>query len=70
MGIGKIIFGIAIIVIGITIWFSMFSDALNIFIESPQERYDFRQSLEKVQAIYFLVIILAGVGLVLWGAQT
>ncbi|MCD6575632.1 MAG: hypothetical protein J7K73_00545 [Nanoarchaeota archaeon] len=70
MGMGKIFFGVAIIVIGMVIWFSLFSDMLSVFIDSPQARYDFRQNLEKVQTIYFLVVILAGVGLILWGAQT
>ena len=70
MGIGKVFIGFAIIVIGMVIWFSMFSDMLNIFIESPQERYEFRQDLEKVQAIYFLTIIIIGVGIIMWGSQT
>ncbi len=67
---GKIFFGVAIIVIGMVIWFSLFSDMLNVFIESPQDRYDFRQGLEKFQTIYFLVVIMIGIGLILWGSQT
>ena len=70
MGMGKVFIGVAIIVIGIVIWFSLFSDMLNIFIESPQARYEFRQDLEKVQPIYFLIIIVLGIGIILWGSQT
>jgi len=70
MGIGKIFFGVGIIVIGIVIWFSLFSDMLNVFIESPQERYNFRETIRRFQTIYFLIIILIGVGFVLWGSQT
>ena len=54
MGIGKIFIGVAIIVIGLTIWFAMFSDMMNVFVESPQERYDFREQLESFQGIYYL----------------
>ncbi len=70
MGMGKIFFGVAVIVIGIVIWASLFSGMLNVFIESPQERYDFRQDLESFQTIYFLIIIMTGIGLIMWGAQT
>ena len=70
MGIGKIFIGVAIIVIGSLIWFSMFSDMLDVFVDSPQARYDFREDLSQFQAIYFLIVIVAGIGLVLWGAQS
>ena len=70
MGIGKIFIGAAIIVIGLVIWFSLFSDMLNVFIDSPQERYNFRENLESFQGLYFLIIIAAGVGIILWGSQT
>lgn len=70
MGIGRIFLGVAVIIIGIVIWFSMFSDALDIFIKSPQKRYEFREMLEKVKLIYFLVIIVIGICLILWGSQT
>jgi len=70
MGIGKIFFGVGIIVIGVVIWFSLFNGMLNVFVESPQERYDLKQGLEKFQTIYFLTIIMVGIGLILWGSQT
>ena len=70
MGIGKIFIGAAIIVIGLVIWFSMFSDMMNVFVESPQDRYDLREKLESFQGIYFLIVIALGVGIILWGSQT
>ncbi len=70
MGLNKLFLGIVIIVLGIVIWFSMFSSALNVFIESPQQRYEFRNSLEHFQTIYFLILIMIGISFVLWGAQT
>jgi hypothetical protein len=70
MGMGQIFIGVAVIVIGIVIWFSLFSDMLNVFIENPQERYDTREALRKFQPIYFLLIIVAGIDLIVWGSQT
>jgi len=70
MGIGKILLGVGIIVIGIVIWFSMFSDAMNVFVENPQERYDLRLKIESFQTVYFLLVMFAGIGIIVWGSQT
>ena len=70
MSIGKIFFGVGIIVIGIVIWFSIFSSTLNVFIESPQQRYEFRENVREFQTIYFLILIFASIGFIIWGAQT
>ena len=71
MGVGKIFVGVVIIVLAITIWAGiMHTNMLNVFVDSPDRRYEFRETLEQFQAIYFILAIGAGIGLAVWGAQS
>ena len=62
--------GVGIIVLGIVLWFSLFGDMLNVLVENPQDRYELRQKLESFQTAYFLLVVFAGIGIIVWGSQT
>jgi hypothetical protein len=70
MGIGKIFFGVVLIVIGVAIWFMIQGDALGVFIQSPQDRFNFREAFGQFQFIYFLLTFGLGIGVILWGTQS
>jgi len=70
MGIGKIFAGVVLIVIGISIWFMIFGDALNVFISTPGERFAFREAFSNFQFIYFILTFGLGIGIIVWGAQS
>ena len=70
MGIGKIFFGVVLIIIGIAVWFMVFGDALNVFIGAPQDRFEFREAFSQFQFIYFILTFGLGIGMVLWGTQS
>ena len=70
MGIGRIFAGVAIIVIAAVLMAMIYTDALNLFLPTPGERFAFREAFENFRTIYLLISIITGVGLIIWGAQT
>ena len=70
MVMAKILLGVMVILIGISIWFTMQSSALDVFISSPQDRYNFRENIAQFQFLYFLLIFCGGIIFIVWGASS
>ncbi len=70
MALGKIMFGVLLIIISISIYFAIMGDALKVFIDTPSEREAYREAFRSLQGIYFLTTIGLGVLLIVWGATS
>jgi hypothetical protein len=73
MGIGKIFFGVMVLVIGISMWLMMATPQgalTQVMFSSPSARMSFSETIQSFQLLYFLVVIGGGIGLIIWGSQS
>ena len=73
MGIGKIFFGVVLIVIGIAIWFMLSSPEgalTQVLYSTPSSRYEFTQTFANFQFLYFIIVFGAGIGIIILGTQS
>ena len=73
MSIGKIFVGVFVIVIGIALWFMLATPQgalTQVLFSTPADRFAFTETFSSFQFIYFLIVMGAGIGIILWGSQT
>ncbi len=71
MGMGKVFAGLSIIAVWAVVVYGIIenTEVLKIFISSPTERAAFLNSFNAVQPVAWLIVMLIGLGIIIWGLK-
>jgi hypothetical protein len=72
MGIGKIFVGLGIIVGWIVIKFGILESksGLSVFISDPAQRFALLEAFHGIEPVLWIVVLMAAIGLMIWGTQS